>query len=74
MDRVLSLKVMLNAGENIEQPCIFATLLLTLADDCVVPISDYVEDQSYAVPTTTSNPKRNVITVAAHNVVINYEI
>jgi hypothetical protein len=71
--QVLAVKAKLDAGEKMEQPCIFEALLAP-ADDYEVPTPEQVKDESYAVLNAASDTTGNAMTVAAYNTVISPEI
>lgn len=63
----------MDAGEKVEKPCIFETLLAP-ADGYVIPTPGQVKDEAYSILNAASDTAGNAMTVATYNVVNNREI
>ena len=67
------MKAKLDAGEKMEQPCIFEALLAP-ADGNAVPTPDQIKDESYAILNAASDTTGNAMTVSTYNTVTTPEI
>jgi cytochrome P450 len=72
LTQVLAVKARLDAGEKLEQPCIFESLLDPA--DGNPPTPEQIADESYALLNAASDTTGNAMTVAAYNAVTNPEI
>ncbi|KAG0648396.1 Cytochrome P450 monooxygenase yanH [Hyphodiscus hymeniophilus] len=71
--QVLVIKAKMDAGEKVEKPCIFESLL-SPDEGYVIPSPDQIKDEAYAILNAASDTTGNAMTVAAYNVVTNPEI
>lgn len=63
----------MDAGEKVEKPCIFQSLL-SPDEGYVIPSPDQIKNEAYAILNAASDTTGNALTVAAYNVVTNPEI
>lgn len=63
----------MDAGQEVEKPCIFEALL-TPAEGYTVPTPDQIKDEAYAILNAASDTTGNAMTVAAYNIVTNPEM